>query len=245
MSLKVTIIIPCYNAEKWIEKCVTSALNQTYENTEVILVDNESTDRSLEIVKKVQETHPALIVSTAPNLYRYSWEEPVTEGLSLSTGDYITILGADDYITPEYVENFMQYISKAPSKILAFQSPIRGVQGLEEDFRGEVAHNYKSLTEFKEQLFHHSPVNTPTMVYSRKLKDRGLLRWDPQYLGAADYHLYFRLADNNVFIFPADRYLGYNYRWHPGQATWGMHRETTNYDDTIRGYWRVKWYGDK
>jgi len=245
MSLKVSILIPCYNAERWIEKSVLSALNQTYENLEVILVDNESTDKSLEVVKKVQENHPQLVVSTAPNLYRYSWDEPVTEGLKLCTGDYITILGADDYITPHYVANVMNYISKAPDKILAFQSPIYGVQGAEETFLGEVGHHYKSLEEFKSLLFQKSPVNTPTMVYSRKLYSKNLLRWDPQYLGAADYNLYFRLTDQNIFIFPADRWLGYKYRWHPGQATWGMHKETTNYDDTIRGYWRGEWGEDK
>ena len=245
MSLKVSILIPCYNAEAWIEKCVLSALNQTYENAEVILVDNESTDKSLEVVEKIQEQYPQLVVSTAPNLYRYSWDEPVTEGLKLCTGDYITILGADDYITPDYIANVVEYISKAPDKILAFQSPIHGIQGKEETFRGEVAHRYKSLTEFKDLLFQKSPVNTPTMVYSRKLYSKNLLRWDPQYLGAADYNLYFRLADQNIFIFPADRWLGYKYRWHPGQATWGMHKETTNYDDTIRGYWRGAWGRDK
>tara|TARA_R100001082_G_C4357136_1_gene157428 strand:+ start:1106 stop:1843 length:738 start_codon:yes stop_codon:yes gene_type:complete len=244
MSLKVTILIPCYNAEDWIEKCILSALDQTYENTEVIFVDNESTDKSLEIARGIQKDHPELVISTAPNLYRWSWDEPVTEGLKLCTGDYITILGADDYIIPTYVANFMEYIEKAPVKILAFQSPIQGIEGKEETFLGEVAHHYKSMAEFKELLFQKSPVNTPTMVYSRELKERRLLQWDPQYLGAADYHLYFRLADKNVFIFPADRWLGYKYRWHPGQATWGMHKETTNYDDTIRGYWKGTWGRD-
>ena len=50
--MKVSIIIPCYNSEKWIEECVLSALQQTYADTEVIFVDNESTDRSVDIVSK-------------------------------------------------------------------------------------------------------------------------------------------------------------------------------------------------
>ena len=106
----------------------------------------------------------------------------------------------------------MEYISKAPDKILAFQSPIHGIEGKEETSLGEVSHHYKSLAEFKDLLFQKSPVNTPTMVYSRKLYKRGLLQWDPIYLGAADYNLYFRFADKNIFIFPADRWLGYKYR---------------------------------
>ena len=54
MKPVMSIIIPCYNAEKWIEESIMSALNQTYQNTEVIFVDNESTDGSHEIAKKIQ-----------------------------------------------------------------------------------------------------------------------------------------------------------------------------------------------
>ena len=241
MNLKITIIIPCYNAEKWIEKCILSALDQTYENTEVIFVDNESTDTSLEIAKKVKEQHPHLIISTAPNLYRYSWEEPVTEGLKLCTGDYITILGADDQITPDYITNVMKYVNKAPDVILAFQSPLHGINNDTGAFVGEIGHFYNNLTEFKSLLFKGCPVTTPSMVYSKELYRRGLLKWDSQYLGACDYNLYFHLADNGVFIFPCDRFLGYQYRWHPDQATWGMQREGVSYDETIREVWRKKW----
>ena len=80
---KISIIIPCYNSEKWIEKSVKSALNQNGEFAEVIVVDNESTDNSLQIIKNIQKENKRLIVSTAPNLYKYSWTEPVEEALSL------------------------------------------------------------------------------------------------------------------------------------------------------------------
>ena len=241
MSPKVSIIIPCYNAEPWIEKCILSALDQAYPNIEVIFVDNESTDNSAAIAKKVQEQRPELIISSAPNLYRYSWEEPVSEGLKLFTGDYITILGADDYILPSYIAYVMKYITGVPLEVLAFQSPIRGVKGDTETYIGEIGHFYKNMSEFKKLLFEKCPVTTPSVVYSRKLYERDLLKWDSQYLGACDYNLYFHLADSGVFIFPCDRFLGYQYRWHRDQATWGMQREGINYDETIRETWRKKW----
>ena len=83
MNPKVSIIIPCYNAEKYIEQCVRSAMTQTYENTEVIFVDNDSGDDSLEIVENLQDEFPNLQVDTAPNLYPFSWEEPVEKALLL------------------------------------------------------------------------------------------------------------------------------------------------------------------
>ena len=56
--MKIDIIIPCYNAEKWIEVSILSALAQTYENTQVIVVDNESKDNSFNVIKNLKEQNP-------------------------------------------------------------------------------------------------------------------------------------------------------------------------------------------
>ncbi len=58
---KVSIIIPCYNAEKYIKESILSALQQTYENKEVIFVDNESKDNSLNIAMAIKKDYPELI----------------------------------------------------------------------------------------------------------------------------------------------------------------------------------------
>ena len=67
-DVKVSIIIPCYNAERFIQQCVESAIKQDYQNKEVIVVDNESSDRSLEIVNDLKEQYDNLIVSSAENI---------------------------------------------------------------------------------------------------------------------------------------------------------------------------------
>lgn len=239
---KVSIIIPCYNAEKWVEKAISTACEQTYENIEVIFCDNESTDRSLSIAKSLKEIkYHDLIIETAPNIYRYSWEEPVDKSLSVSTGDYFTILGADDFLDKDYVKNFMKFVAAAPDKIFSFQSAIRGVDK-NEKFLNDVGYSYKNLEEFKRLLFERCPVNTPTVVYSKKLYEQGLINWQSdKWLGAVDYNLYFNLADKNFFIFPCNRWLGYYYRWHEEQSTWGMHKEERKFDLEIRNYWKQKW----
>jgi len=244
MSLKVSIIIPCYNTEKWVEQCVLSALNQTYDNFEVIAVDNESTDNTVEILKKIKSSHPELILDSAPNIYRHCWDEPRTKGLTLATGDYFLFLCSDDFLDESFLTNYMKYVSAAPEKILAFQSPIRSLSCKNEEhvFIGDTSHSYKSLAEFKQMALAACPVNTPTVLYSRKLYEKGLLETKPEkYSGAADYDLYCRLADNDVFIYPAPRWLGYYYRWHEEQATWGMHKEKINYDKLIQDHWREVW----
>lgn len=236
---KVSIIIPCYNSEEWIEKSVHSALSQSYKNLEVIFVDNESTDESFEVVKQIKDSR--LIMSSAPNLYKHSWSEPVEEALSISEGEYFTILGSDDYIADDYVEKNMSIIAKS-GKIELLQSPIRCINQNNQLFGGDISHTYRNLSEFKQALFLKCPVTTPSVFYKKELYYSGLLKWNSEeFLGAADYELYFNLADKGHFIYPFPRWLGYYYRIHDGQATWGMHSESKNYDKLVQEKWRTRW----
>ena len=52
--MKISIVIPCYNSEKYIDECITSCVNQSYNNTEIIVFDNESSDKSAEKIKNLQ-----------------------------------------------------------------------------------------------------------------------------------------------------------------------------------------------
>ena len=240
--MKISIIIPCYNAEKWIGLSIESALNQTYENIEVVVVDNDSTDGSyLEILNK-QKQHPSLKVSTAPNLYPYGWTEPVSEALEMISGDYFTILGADDLIDKDYIKKIVGVISTAPDRIKLLQTPIRSISATGETLGQVIGHNYKNLQEFKSSLFVKCPVTTPSVVYSTELYRQGMIEWDSEaWVGAADYNLYFSLADRGYFIYPYPKWLGYYYRWHEGQSTWGMQKDFSQIDDKIRQYWKTRW----
>jgi len=238
--MKISIIIPCYNAEKWIEKCVESALNQDYKNIEVIAVDNESTDNTLKILKNIK--HKNFIVDVEKNIYPHCWDEARKKGFSLASGKYLFTLASDDFLDLRYISRCMKYIMAAPDKIMAFQSPIRGVKGDQNVLVEEISHNYRTLSEFKQKSISACSVNSPTVVYNRKLFDEGLLETKPEiYSGAADYDLVCKLADLKIFIYPANKWLGYYYRWHPEQATWDMHKDPKNYDKMIQGFWRKKW----
>ncbi|HIL27378.1 MAG TPA: glycosyltransferase [Nitrospinaceae bacterium] len=238
--MKVSIIIPCYNAEKWVRQCIVSALEQDYDSFEVIAIDNESTDSTNDILFEIKKEYPGLMTGTAPNIYRHSWEEPRGVGLKMCSGDYITFVCSDDYLEKSYLTSCMKFIMSSPKSILALQSPIRNIRnGIPNEQQG---HFYKSVEEFKNLALTKSPVNTPTVIYNREIYDKGLLESYPEkYYGAADYDLYCRLADQNIMIYPAPIWTGYNYRWHDEQCTWGMHREPVNYDNLIQDYWREKW----
>ncbi len=242
MSKKITIIVPCYNAEDYIEKCVTSALDQDYDNCEVIVVDNDSADDSLEIVEELYNKRPEFILDTVANIYPFSWQEPVEKALSMFTGDYVTILGADDYLAPDYVSNIVNFLESSEEEILCFQSSIRSINKQGEEQGGDLSNTYNNIEDLKNNLLEKCVVTTPSVVYSRKLYDRGLIKWDSEnYLGASDYELYFNLVDNDVYIHPNENWLGYFYRWHENQATWGMQKQTVNYDFMLQNKWRTKW----
>jgi len=100
----VSIIIPCYNTEKYIAEAIESALNQTYQNIEVIVVDDGSTDASVEIIQSFGDRLKFDIIEhkgacAARNL-----------GLSMSQGDYIQFLDADDVLVKEKIEIQLPYL---------------------------------------------------------------------------------------------------------------------------------------
>ena len=244
MKPKVSIIVPTYNSEKWVEECVLSCLQQTYENIEVIAVDNESSDSTVDILKSIQEKYSELILSSAENIYPNCWDEARAEGFRLMTGDYVMTIGSDDYIDKKYVQNCMDIILASSGKIKVLQTPILGVQqhGAATVKTGMISHTYSSMKQFKDLCLQKCPVNTPSVIYSTELFHSGLLETRPAtYGGAADYDLYCSLADNDIFIYPFPKWLGFYYRWHPEQATWKVHKEEKNYDKMIQDYWREKW----
>jgi len=98
---KISIIIPIYNVEEYLEKCVDSVLNQTYKNLEIILVNDGSKDKSIDICKKYKSQDNRVTVIDKKNdgvwLARY-------DGITKATGEYISFIDSDDYIEKDYIE---------------------------------------------------------------------------------------------------------------------------------------------
>ena len=101
--MKVSVIVPVYNVENYIAKCLDSLVNQTLKDIEIIVINDGSPDNSEEIIKKAQEKYKNIIylkkenggVSSARNY-----------GLKKATGEYIYFLDGDDYLLNDALENF-------------------------------------------------------------------------------------------------------------------------------------------
>jgi len=108
--MKVSIIIPVYNAEKYLEESLNSALNQTYQDLEIIAVDDGSTDNSPKILKKYSDK---IRIITKKNGGTAS---ALNVGINKATGDWIKWLSADDVLYPNAVEELILEAEKLQNK---------------------------------------------------------------------------------------------------------------------------------
>ena len=101
MESKVSVIIPVFNAEKYLEKCVISVLTQTYTNLEVLIVDDGSTDNSGVLCNHLANLDKRISVFHQKNAGQSSARN---FALDKATGDFIIFVDADDYIAKNMVE---------------------------------------------------------------------------------------------------------------------------------------------
>lgn len=110
--ITVSAIIPAYNCETTLERAVTSLLNQSYPLLEIIIVDNNSSDNTAQIIEKIHKGHPHLIIplqelSSGANNAR-------NKGLKIATGSWIQLLDADDELLKDKIKTQVEIITKNP-----------------------------------------------------------------------------------------------------------------------------------
>lgn len=106
---KVSIVIPVYNVQEYLEECMKSVVAQTLEDIEIICVNDGSTDRSRDILKKFQERDDRIRLLDQENGgYGYA----MNRGISAATGEYIGIVEPDDYIGLDMYQNLYETAKK-------------------------------------------------------------------------------------------------------------------------------------
>ena len=114
---KLSVIIPIYNVEKYLDRCIKSICNQTYENLEIILVDDGSTDGSPEMCDQYVEKDKRIKVIHKQN---GGLSDARNVGLEYATGQYIFFCDSDDYVERDLISECMESISKDSIDILIF-----------------------------------------------------------------------------------------------------------------------------
>ena len=114
--LTVSVVIPAYNVEAYVGDAIDSALQQTYPLDQIVVVDDGSTDRTLEIIQDYRDRYPERIeVLSGPNKGAPTARN---RGLEIATGTYIQFLDADDLLLPEKIARDIEVLTAHPAPLL-------------------------------------------------------------------------------------------------------------------------------
>ncbi|WP_110301219.1 glycosyltransferase [Halanaerobium congolense] len=114
MSNKISIIVPVYNSEKYLRRCINSIISQTYSNLEIILINDGSEDKSGEICEEFSLLDNRVKVIHTENCGQASARNT---GLKIATGDYIGFVDSDDWIDKDMYELLLKMIEKHDADI--------------------------------------------------------------------------------------------------------------------------------
>lgn len=102
---KVSVVIPCYNVEKFVRQCVDSVINQTLKDIEIICVNDGSTDSTLSILREYENSDSRVKVIDKPN---GGYGHSMNRGFDMASGEYIGIVESDDFIEPDMYEKLYE-----------------------------------------------------------------------------------------------------------------------------------------
>ncbi|TFE27272.1 glycosyltransferase family 2 protein [Cohnella luojiensis] len=105
MSCKISVIIPAYNVEKYVKKAIESALNQTLKDIEVIVVDDCSTDETVNVIKSIYDTRLKLVQNQTNKGVSFSRNKAI----EASSGEWIAIMDSDDWWSPERLQKMLNH----------------------------------------------------------------------------------------------------------------------------------------
>lgn len=144
---KISVIIPVYNIEKYIKKCILSVQNQTYSNLEIILVDDGSTDLSGSICDQIAQTDIRIKVVHKEN---GGLSDARNVGMECATGEYISFIDGDDYIEPEMLGNLLELCQREKADIA-----IANVRQIYKDFIYEPKVSEAWVCSNEEAIYQH------------------------------------------------------------------------------------------
>lgn len=202
---KISVIMPVYNLAPYIEESICSILTQTYSDFELLIIDDGSTDGTLDIIRKFDDSRIKLICHSI-NL---GLIETLNQGIDLSTGEYIARMDGDDIALPHRFERQVAYMDAHPHY---------GVCGSQVQFLGRDGVTTKPLNheEIKcWQLFHCTIVHPTVMIRKSVLENHGIRYL--YYYHAEDYEIWNRLAAVTQLVNLPDVLL--LYRVHANQVS--------------------------
>lgn len=211
---RVSIIIPVYNHALYIEQTLESIAADTYENKEIVLINDGSTDNSHEVITKWIEANQERIAIIYRNRENRGVSETINELIDLSTGQYIVGLGSDDYLINNTIAARVNLLQNNPSKLMVIGDAIvvDGAGNLTHEsgnfgFHHGIKENYFTDKGLKREIIRNWSVVGPVGMVDRKLYDV-IGRYDDKLI-VEDWDFYLRAVAKDLIIFLDQKVAAY------------------------------------
>lgn len=165
----VSVVVPIYNVERYLRKCIETIINQTYNNIEIILVNDGSTDNCLKICNEFQRKDKRIIVINKKN---GGLSDARNTGLKNAHGKYICFIDSDDYISEKYVEQLYNLIieNNAQIALCNFEKVDENEKSiLKKDIINQTTSGKKIMEKFNDKDFYPASVVAWNKLYNINL----------------------------------------------------------------------------
>ncbi|GAB6524505.1 glycosyltransferase family 2 protein [Bacillus cereus] len=198
---KVTVLMPVYNGEKYLKESVDSILNQTFKDFELLIINDGSTDNSMEILRSYNDSR-IRIITNEQNLRLI---KTLNKGIDLATGKYIARMDCDDIANPRRLEIQINYMEKHPDVAVCGT----GVKVIGQKRKPWQISGSSDL--IRNCLYVRSCIIHPSVMMRTEFLKQNNIYYDLNYLHAEDYELFQRLSEKHKVINLENPLL--NYRW--------------------------------
>ena len=172
----VSVVMTAYNTEKYIADAIDSILKQTYQNFEFIIVNDGSTDRTLDIIMEYAKFDPRIIVISRKNI---GLSQSLNDGIRIARGEYIARMDSDDLCAPERFEMQVNYLNSHPDVYMLgsnyyiiyedglSEECIKKYQGSHKRGQVEIDHENMFLSVSESQKFMHASAMIRKELYEK------------------------------------------------------------------------------
>lgn len=182
---EVTVIVPVYNGEQYLEQAIESVLSQSYRDYELTLVDDGSTDASLSIAAKYADMDERIVLLSCER--NRGVADALNRGLAVAGGRFVALLGQDDIALPDRLEKQVAFMNEHAAVVLL------GAQMLSMNANGEIK-GEMVFPETDHQIRFgfalQNQMGAPSVMCRSEILRRQNLRFDAAYTGAEDYALW-------------------------------------------------------
>ncbi len=208
MIPKVSVIMPVYNAERYLRESIDSILMQSFDDFELIVIDDSSTDSSLKIIQSYNNPKIKLLI----NEKNIGSAGSMNRGLSVAVGEYVARMDADDISLPDRLETQVKYMDNNVDVCLSGT----WVQVVGDKHLYDWRYN-TDPEELRARLLFDCPFAHPSIIFRREVVCKNNLQYREGYRRAEDYDFYTRIVEFGK-ISNIPRVL-VKYRLHPNQTS--------------------------